>query len=240
MAERFRLGDVLRVVVPLLILVGFTVLWELTPVGEDARTLSSLAAEIRGWPLAPLAAVGAFVAGGLVAAPLTAMVLATVLTFGPVHGGLYAMAGTLGSGLTNFALGRSLGRAAVERLLGEGARRIQRWLETRGLPALVIIRNAPVAPYAIVNVVAGASGLALRDFVIGTVIGVLPEIVAVSVFGEAMVRFVVHPTPGRVAIVVVLVAVLTGVSVLLGRWLVRHEERGGSEGEEEHKPKIPQ
>ncbi len=227
MGERFKPGDVLRVALPLLILVGFTVLWELTPLGEDARTLASLAEEVRAWPLAPLAAVGAFVVGGLVAAPLTAMVLATVLTFGSLRGGVYAMTGTLASGLTNFALGRGLGRAAVDRLLGEGARRIQGWLETRGLPALIIIRNAPVAPYAIVNVVAGASGLRLRDFVIGTVIGVLPEIVAVSVFGEAMVEFVAHPTVGRVVIVVAIVAVLTAISVLLGRSLVRHQARRG-------------
>lgn len=231
MGDRFKPGDVLRVVMPLFLLVGFTVLWELTPLGEDAQTLASLAARIRAWPLAPLLAVGAFVAGGLVAAPLTAMVLATVLTFGPVRGGVYAMAGTLAGGLTNFALGRALGRAAVERLLGEGARRIQGWLDTRGLPALVIIRNAPVAPYAIVNVVAGASGLRLRDFVVGTVVGVTPEIVAVSAFGTTMVRFVAHPTPVRVLVVVAIVAVLTAASVLLGRWLVHHQARnGGSAG----------
>lgn len=53
----------------------------------------------------------------------------------------------------------------------------------RGILAVVVIRMIPVAPYSIVNVVAGASTLPLRDFMVGTLLGITPGILAMAVLG---------------------------------------------------------
>jgi phospholipase D1/2 len=41
----------------------------------------------------------------------------------------------------------------------------------------------PIAPFSVVNVVAGASTLPLRDFLVGTLLGMTPGILAMAVLG---------------------------------------------------------
>ena len=41
----------------------------------------------------------------------------------------------------------------------------------------------PIAPFSIVNVVAGASKLSLRDFMLGTVLGMAPGIAVMAALG---------------------------------------------------------
>jgi uncharacterized membrane protein YdjX (TVP38/TMEM64 family) len=40
--------------------------------------------------------------------------------------------------------------------------------------AVIVIRMLPIAPFAIVNMIAGASHLRIKDFVLGTMLGMLP------------------------------------------------------------------
>ena len=51
----------------------------------------------------------------------------------------------------------------------------------KGILAVVVIRMIPVAPYSVVNVVAGASTLPLRDFMVGTLLVITPGILAMAV-----------------------------------------------------------
>jgi phospholipase D1/2 len=66
------------------------------------------------------------------------------------------------SGLVLFAIGRGLGQERLQRLLGDRAKRIQDRIVGKGIIAVVLIRTVPVAPFSIVNAVAGASRLSLR------------------------------------------------------------------------------
>ena len=47
---------------------------------------------------------------------------------------------------------------------------------------MAVVRNLPVAPFTIVNMVAGASHIKLGDFLLGTALGMAPGIVAIMVF----------------------------------------------------------
>ena len=46
-----------------------------------------------------------------------------------------------------------------------------------------MIRMVPIAPFSIVNVIAGASELRLRDYMLGTALGMLPGIIMMAVLG---------------------------------------------------------
>jgi phospholipase D1/2 len=46
-----------------------------------------------------------------------------------------------------------------------------------------MIRMVPIAPFSIVNMVAGASKLGLRDFMLGTALGMAPGIAVMAVLG---------------------------------------------------------
>lgn len=213
--------DLLRVLAPLLVLAAFAGVWQLGPLRHDLSAVSAWIDSLQRSGLAPLAVIAFFVGGGLVIAPIVALILATVLGFGAVWGGAYAMLGGLCSALVTFGIGRSLGEARVERLLGRQARRVHHWLAARRVPALIIMRNTPVVPFSVVNVVAGASGLRLRDFLVGTVLGLLPTVVVLSVFGDQMLRFIQHPTLSHVAVLVGMAVGISAVSVFLGRLLLR-------------------
>lgn len=154
--------------------------WRWTPLAQwlDFDTLTAAAASIRELPFAPLVVVAAYVAAGLVVMPVTLLVAATGAVFGPVLGGLYALAGAVVSAATLYGIGRALGRDTVARHAGRRVNRISERLARRGVAAVAVIRLLPVAPFTVVNVVAGASRIRARDFLLGTVLGMAPGIAA--------------------------------------------------------------
>jgi phospholipase D1/2 len=42
------------------------------------------------------------------------------------------------------------------------------------VPAIVAVRIVPVAPFAVINLFTGASHIRLRDYLIGTLLGMIP------------------------------------------------------------------
>jgi phospholipase D1/2 len=133
--------------------------------------------------IAPLFAIAAFVVGGLLVFPVLVLIAATSAALGPWMGFFSAGAGVLLSALTLFSIGRVLGQARLQRLLGRRAARVQGRIIGKGVVAVAMIRMVPIAPFSIVNVVAGASKLSLRDFLLGTVLGMAPGIAVMAALG---------------------------------------------------------
>ena len=81
----------------------------------------------------------------------------------------------------------------------------------RGILAVVVIRMLPVAPFTVVNIVAGASQISLRDFLVGTLLGMAPGICATVLFVDGVTDAVRSPDFGNLtflAIVACQVALL--------------------------------
>jgi uncharacterized membrane protein YdjX (TVP38/TMEM64 family) len=82
----------------------------------------------------------------------------------------------------------------------------------------------PVAPFAVLNLLAGAVHVSFRDFLIGTVVGMLPGIIAMTLFAEGLLSLL-----GRVDLRAVALLLVGGLSLgglfLLGRRAL------GSDGE---------
>lgn len=77
----------------------------------------------------------------------------------------------------------------------------------------------PVAPFTIVNVVAGASHIGWRDFIIGTALGMLPGIIATVVFVDRLIDAVRHPGPKTIALLALIAAGLIGLTLYVHRRL---------------------
>ena len=135
-------------------------------------------------PAAPAIVVAVFVLGGLLVAPVSLLMLASVVTFGPVRGGILALAGALASASGVFLIGRAVGAGSLERLLGHRFERVEEVLGRHGIMTVAIARNMPVAPYSVVNLAAGATPLGFWDYFFGTLIGFLPAIVALALLGD--------------------------------------------------------
>jgi len=144
---------------------------------------------------------------------------------------VYALAGSLLSGLTTYLIGRTLGRETVRRLAGERLNAISRKLAERGLLAVVLVRIMPVAPYSIVNIVAGASHIGLRDFLLGTAIGLLPGILGIVLFVDRIVASVQNPSFVTFALLAIIAGLLGGSAVMLQRRLARRDRAPATAGD---------
>jgi len=151
--------------------------------------------ELRGHPWSPLGVAAVFVAGGLIAFPLLVLIALTAAVFGPALGALYAAAGAMLSATATFGIGRKLGRETVRKLAGNRINALSRRLAQHGLLAVLVVRMLPIAPFSIVNVVAGASHIRWRDFLFGTFLGLMPGIAAMTLFVDRAVAVIREPSP---------------------------------------------
>ena len=92
------------------------------------------------------------------------------------------LAGALLNAAVTYRVGRWLRRDTVRRLAGQRLNRITRRLARRGVLAIVILRLLPIAPFTMVNAVAGASRIRADELLIGTAIGIAPGIALTMLF----------------------------------------------------------
>ena len=195
---RLKLDSVpvwLRVTV-VLILCGLVLAawhWPLkSPIDVD-ELAAWLAAHRRAWYAFP-AVVIAFIVLGLALFPVILLIAATGIAFGPLLGPVYAMAGCLASASTGFAIGRRIGLERINQIGGERIARITRVLNRNGTLAVFLVRKVP-APFALVNIVIGASTIRFRDFIIGTVLGMGAFVVGLAGFGYQLTQAFDDPSP---------------------------------------------
>lgn len=106
--------------------------------------------------------------------------------FGPVWGTVVTVIGATIGATIAFLIARSVGRAHVERITGPRITRIDRWITDRGLGAVLFVRLVPFFPFNTVNYAAGLTGLRLRTFVLGTLIGMTPGTAAYVGLGAGL------------------------------------------------------
>jgi uncharacterized membrane protein YdjX (TVP38/TMEM64 family) len=191
-------GHGARFLLPIVLLVGLvglTLAWKFTGLADyaDPGRIQTLLAADAGSPLAPLMVVGGFVLAGCVAFPVIILILVTAALFGPWLGMAYAAAGVAASAAVFYAVGAWLGSEQLRHLAGRRWPRLSRWLKRRGLLAVVALRVLPMAPFTVVNLAIGASGIGIVDFALGTTIGMAPGLVALSFVGDRIVGIVRNP-----------------------------------------------
>lgn len=219
----------LRAITVLVVLIALASAWRFTPLHEwlSLDNLTHWAGLLQQHRLAPLLVIGAYVAGTLVMVPVTALIVVTALTFDPLVATIYALSGGVAAGVVTFGLGKLVGRDTVRRLTGSRLNRISRHLGRKGLLATFALRVAPVAPFTIINLVAGASHIRFRDFTIGTLLGLAPGVVAITVFETRLEDVIRSPGWGSWAVLALALLVIVAVFAWLRRHFVGQIERAG-------------
>lgn len=202
---------------------GLAGAWRWTELSEwlSPGRLRELGEWLRQMPASPVLVLGAFVVGTLLVVPVTGMIAAAVLVFGPWLGAVYSFGGALLGAAVTYGLGRAAGRGTVRRIAGSRLDRLSRELGRRGVLAVATVRIVPVAPFTVINLVAGTTHINLRDFLIGTVIGLAPGITAAALFIDRILAALRDPGPGTVGVLVGLSALLVVGMALLRRSLRR-------------------
>ena len=204
----------------LLALVGLAVAWSWSPM-RAWLDLDLVVASLRrlGRAFGPVAAVCGFALALTLAVPLVFLTLVALVAFGPLPGFACAMTAALASAAVSYGIGLALGREVVQRLAGERVNRLSRRLASRGLVAVILLRIVPVAPFAVVNMVAGASHIRLRDLLLGTLIGTTPGALAMTVFVDQITAALKQPTPLTFALAGLTVLLIVAGGWAMQRWL---------------------
>ena len=199
---RLTIGKLAKLGGALLLVLALTLAWHFTTLSNllQPSALDAMMSKLATSPLAPLYVIGAYLLGGLVAFPLVVLIAATAAAFGPVEGFIYALGGSVASAVLTYGIGAWVGRQPLRSLLGPRLNRIRNVFVRRGVLAIAAIRLVPVAPFTVVNLVAGASSVRLVDYVVGTVLGLLPGLLLMSALGYQIYRFLIAPTAADLAL----------------------------------------
>jgi phospholipase D1/2 len=165
---------------------SLALVWRYTPLAGVVTSENVIAfteSFARFW-WAPLLLMLAYTPASMVMFPRPLITMAIVVTFGPWEGLVYAMSGVLLAALAGYVLGRQVNRNRVRRIAGPKLNKIAQVLQHRGIVAVALVRFVPIAPYQVVNVVMGAMRVKLRDYLVGTFIGMLPGALAATVLSD--------------------------------------------------------
>ena len=203
------------------VVLGLAAAWRWTPLSEwlDIETVKALGGWLKNGRLTPLLVLAAFVIGGCAAVPVTLMVIGSLIIFGPWWGFFYALLGTQLSALCMFFLGRILGKDMVDRFAGGLVNRLNRRLSNSGLIAVIGLRIVPVAPFSVINLIAGVSRIRWRDYQLGTLVGMLPAITALAAVTDRLAASLRNPDLGSYLLLVAVIAIAAAALTGLRLWL---------------------
>lgn len=171
-----------------LVIAALFALWRFTPLSEvvTAERMSAWADEFGGRPWVPFVILIAYTPACFIMFPRPLITLAAVLAFGPWMGMALAFGGILISASATYYAGRLMKHDTVHRLAGKRLTPVIRVLRERGFVAMFLVRIVPVAPYAVVGMVAGAIRVKLWQYLLATLLGMAPGVIAATVFGDQL------------------------------------------------------
>ncbi len=189
----------------------------------DPQLLSRLGRDLLATPLGPVAVIGGYVVAVALGMPVLVLVTVGALVFEPWPGMLYALLGMVAGSVVTYGLGRFTGASTMDALVKGKLALLARQLQKRGLLTMIAVRVLPLAPFVMVNMLAGSLRVRLRDYVLGTFLGLLPGTVLISLFTDQLSHAWQNPnTKAYVGVGLCLVA-----TVAVSLWVRRRFSRAG-------------
>jgi uncharacterized membrane protein YdjX (TVP38/TMEM64 family) len=202
-------------------------LWRYTPLSgwADAELVAGWANEFSAHWWAPFLVLAAYTPASLVLFPRPLITLFAIVAFGAGLGFVYAFSGIMVAGLATYGLGLLLDRSAVRRIAGKRLNRLSHLMRERGLLAMTAVRLVPIAPFAVVNIVAGAIRIRPYHFFIGSAVGILPGTLFATMFGDQLAAGLRDPSSINPLLIAGAAIVFGTVIWIMRRWLFRSESR---------------
>jgi uncharacterized membrane protein YdjX (TVP38/TMEM64 family) len=199
--------------------------WRFSPLGElrDPLRLGVMLDQLSASPWAGPIVVAGFLIGSFIVFPVTAMIAAAGIALGPTSGFLWASIGSLVGATVTYGIARMLPEKTIENWVGPWVGKMGRRFERGGIVTVMVARNLPIAPFTLINLVAGGARLPYRDFLIGTILGMGPIIAALTILGDRLRDAWVAPTSLNISLlglaVVAWFVLAWALQALSNRWL---------------------
>jgi uncharacterized membrane protein YdjX (TVP38/TMEM64 family) len=155
--------------------------------GRIAEAVVDAARQARdagAWGIALFALVS--IAGTAVFVPQLALTIPAGFSYGLTLGFAIAMVTSFAASVVAFLLGRSLLRERVERRFRCDRRmaRLDQAVRERGLVVVMLLRLAPMVPFAPVNYMMSITSVTARQYVLGTALGLAPTTLLMVYIGS--------------------------------------------------------
>lgn len=139
--------------------------------------------------------------------PTALMSILAATIFKPYYALLLSMIGCFGSGTLAFFLSRSLGKSFVDKVLKGKAMTLDKGMEKHGFKIILLMRLAVIFPYDPLSYAAGLTKMRYRDFILGTLLGIFPEMISYSLIGKGLR----HPFSFKIFIpIIIIIIIATG------------------------------
>src|SRR5262245_15484708 len=210
-----------KILIFALILAALAAAWRLTPLSEfvTGERISAWARAVREYPFAPAIVILAYTPTAFLMFPRPLLTLFTVVAFGPWLGFTYGMVGIVISALVTYYTGRVLKRETVRRVAGDDIENAGRKIRAHGLLAMTAVRIVPAAPFAAEGIIAGALRINLWHYTLGTVLGMLPGVLATSVYGVQLTAALEDPSTINWWIIGAVALAFAAMVYAVKRWL---------------------
>ncbi|MBI4641485.1 MAG: TVP38/TMEM64 family protein [Candidatus Tectomicrobia bacterium] len=143
---------------------------------------------LKGNRSAPPLFILLYAVGCVVAIPGSILTIVAGGIFGTLWGGIYTvMASNLGAGLA-FFMAKLLGREFVESFTRGRLKAFDEEAAKHGLRVIFTLRLIPLFPFNAINFGAGLSGIRYRDFLIGSIFGMLPGTFIYTYFADSLIN----------------------------------------------------
>lgn len=213
----------LILVVYVTMLIGLAVTWHRPDMRHwlDPQTLSEMGRQLLATPMGPVAVIAGYVLAVMVGMPVLVLISVGALVFTPWPGIAYALCGMVVGAVVTYGIGRYTGAQTMDRWTKGRLALLSRHLQRRGLVTVIAVRVMPVAPFIMVNMVAGALRVRLRDFVLGTLLGLTPGTIMISLFMDRLTEAWRSPGASSYAALVACVVLLIVVFWWVRKRLLR-------------------
>jgi len=204
-----------------LALLALAALWRYGPLAQilTLEQLLHAGGFVASQPAGPLWVVAVFALVSLAGVPVVLLIVCTEVLLGPVLGAACALVGSVLSAALGFGIGRAFGPENVRRLAGDVVDAISRRLARRGILAVLVVRVVPVAPFTVINVVAGASHIRPRDFLVGTLLGMAPGIAGLALFSQQALHALAQPSGSKLLRLAAVIVLLAATLYAVRRWM---------------------
>jgi uncharacterized membrane protein YdjX (TVP38/TMEM64 family) len=150
---------------------------------EDPKLIREWVSQFGAW--GPLVIIAAMVFQMfLFFIPNILLILISILSFGPVWGGLLAWFGIALASTVGYFIGNKLSPVIVHRLVSKKTQEtLREFIRTYGMKAIVVLRLSSFSNDGL-SLVAGLLNMSYRRFIIATIIGITPLITILAIFGK--------------------------------------------------------
>lgn len=170
--------------------------WKFTPLADlltrDNAMEWARAARENRW--APIAVVLAYTPAAMLMFPRPFLTLLAIVAFGRWLGFGYSAAGIMVAAMATYFAGRMMRRRTVLRFAGEGFEDAAGVLREHGVAAVFASNQIPVPPFFLQGIIAGAIRISPWQYALGSVLGMLPGLVAAFFFAGELRAWLEDPS----------------------------------------------